>query len=99
MKGIVEVATRFLQVRKQLLDCRGTEFEQTAMGRRELLECEAEMRALAWVLDVDLELMNAPKAPAVVGDVARVEMHRVDGAWLVEVPASRDPGWRTQYWA
>lgn len=63
MREMQEVARQFLDVRREWLELRQQEPGLDLMARRILDERGSEMRALAWVLGVDLDVMSMPKTP------------------------------------
>ncbi|WIG60518.1 MAG: hypothetical protein OJF49_003266 [Ktedonobacterales bacterium] len=100
MRGTVEIARRFLETRREWLS-------RSDEGRAHSY-LDGMMAGLAWVLEVDLALMNAPKVlpEGIVGlDVPeRVRVSQVEAegpwrSWLVEVPPNTETGWRTEFCA
>ena len=93
MRPILEIAERFLRERAAWRKCCDTGVDNTLRA--------AAMAALAWVLDVDLELMTAPKVGGVPDPPDTVRLTRIEslGAWLVEFPPCREPEYASEYWA
>ena len=101
MRSLPEVAQEFLRVRRAWRQLQ-RESEADARGVVEpgdLARAEARMRALGWALEVDVELMNAPKiTPLVEGPrVVTVTPVEAYGSYLLEFPANERAG--TEFWA
>ena len=124
MRDMQEVVSRFFDVRKRwrgLGSARNAACSEEKGGlrrmdpddthatvRRMLDERNAEMKTLAWVLGIDLGVMDgldAYAAPRPMPDglepVTEVTVTHVErlNRWYMEVPASSDPQWRTAYWS
>jgi hypothetical protein len=93
VRPILEIAERFLRERASWRKCCDEGVENTMRA--------AAMAALAWVLEVDLELMTAPKVEKLSDPPDTVRLTRVESlnAWLVEFPPCREPEYTSAYWA
>ncbi len=100
MKDIAEIARRFFEVRKELLVLTEGKYAHDVKTLDRVCELRGRMEALAFVLDVDLALMDAPKPPSPLGPLTRVALHPVPafGGFVVEFPAECELGWRTEEW-
>lgn len=101
VRDIQAVAKRFFAVRKEWRELRELDpLRMPAIGRRMRDERGAEMRALAWVLGIDLDIAdNTQPLPSGVAAVDKVTLTEVEGlnVWLLEVPAVNGPDWQGEY--
>ena len=90
VKPIVEIARVFLNAREGVIAAN----EAVQLGKRDPLSpvgrdyLTGVMEALAWVLEVDLHQMNAPKVAGQLEPPAEVQMSWIDayGCYFVEFP-------------
>lgn len=99
MRDVIETSRELLKTRLRVLGGEAGSPE----AERENARLLGAMQALAWVLEVDLQLMNAPKVRHLAAPPETVQLRPVPVAgrttWLLEVPAEREPYWHTEYWA
>lgn len=101
MQDIVGVARRFFETRRELLSLSADPCgSQSARDIERIRELRARMETLAWVLGVDLELMDMPKPTSPLGPLTRVQVHPVPdfGGYVVQFPAEETDGWQTEEW-
>ncbi|HEV2235916.1 MAG TPA: hypothetical protein VGR57_04560 [Ktedonobacterales bacterium] len=99
MQGIVAVATDFLQLRRQFFDTPLGAGQDT--NNSQALVSLGQMQALARVLGVDLDIMNAPDArdttaPVTEPTITPLEEYEVV---LLTIPANDLPGYETPEWS
>jgi hypothetical protein len=101
-----EVAKRLFDVRERwqrAIEAPVPDGVQARERRQTLEELESELRALAWVLGVDVAQFHDPGAVPALEPSDSVTLTEVNLGglrfWLMEVPANLEPGQRTEYWA
>lgn len=102
MQGIVTVAKDFLTLRRQLLDTpTAGEGPDAAATASNALITYGEMKALARVLGVDLDQMNAPVARNTQPPTDHITVDTVPDydLLLLTIPANDAPGYETAEWS
>lgn len=105
MREMQEVAREYLEARKQWLALKerfATTSDDQALRiiASKWTEAEGRMRALAFVLDIDLEVMDAPRVD-VYPPLQKMRLARVEETrwWLLEIPADDAPDAQIEQWA
>lgn len=100
MRDLFSIARRLLETRavyRELERAGAEQGELATLDASRLLLFKGAAQALAWALDIDLNLLDSPALTNLPEPVTTVQLHRIDLSptrryWLMEVPAERDDG-------